>query len=427
MSQRMIWSRPAMKVLLVAAVVACVSLHQAVEGRQGRQPADQPEVVFIAANHNLTFLHPGFTPAHIRALLSKIHPAALCLEVLPDWDRRLGIPSFPQEQYAAMTWAERAGVPVYGVNWATPEVQALPPIERMRYVDLVERGPQFEQFREEYRQTVLWTALRAFAESTDDLESLQRGLPAAVESWPSEETGAAIRDDRIAENIRAVVARYPGQRIAAVFGTYHYLPQKRRLAEHRIRVVSAVQYLPLDAERIDAGWHPDDAVVLLGTNLDDWRILGALQSRNHQRTKELLDRMKGERPNSVLLRYYDARWRMLLGDLEAASPALERLAREGTTTAIPYLADARWCWPPFRTYEQRARFYLGVAFDLAGEHETALSHYRALLRLSDDELAVPALIGGRRVDLRPYLESLVKTPFRAGVFEAFRAAVAMGR
>lgn len=52
---------------------------------------------------------------------------------------------------------------------------------------------------------------------------------------------------------------------------------------------------------------------------------------------------------------------------------------------------------------------------------------RALLSLPEDQLVVPALIGARRVDLRPYLESLIETPYRGGLYEAYRVSRALGR
>jgi hypothetical protein len=414
--------------VLFAAISIVVSVTPSAAAQE-RPPSALSEVVFIGANHNLTFLHQGFSPAHIRALLTEIAPVALCLEILPDWPRTEGIPTFPQEQYAAMTWAQRAGVPVYGVNWATPGVRALPPIERMDTSALLETGDRFERFRESYNGTVLWTAERAFGEAADDIESWQRAnLPLMVDRWPQEDPGASARDDRIAENIRAVMAKHPGQRIAVVFGTYHYLPLKRRLeSSPAIRVIPPLQYFPLEPARIQAGWHPDDAVLLLGTNLDDWRVLGFPQSRNHQRTTDLLDRLRHERPNSVITRYYEVRWRMLLGELDGSRQVLQRIADEGGTSVLPYLADARWSWPPLRSFEQKARFYLAVASDLTGNHETAANEYRALLNLPEDQLVVPALIGARRLDLRPYIESFIRTPYRGGVFEAYRAFLAMGR
>jgi hypothetical protein len=425
MSERLRFGSVAAAVLAVGFLVY-LSPGEA-RGPQARQPPGRSEVVFIGANHNLSFLHPGFSPAHLRALLSKIGPVAVCVEVPLDWPQSLGIPTFPQEQYAAMTWAKQVGVPMYGVNWTTPSVKALPPIERMTELEPAEAGDRFERFRSSHRATILWAADRAFGEVAEDLESFQRTqLGTPLDKYPDEGI-AAERDDRIAQNIQAVAAKHPGRPIAVVFGGGHYLPLKKRLEARGIRIVSALKYFPLESERIQASWQSDDAVVLLGTNLDDWRTIASPQSRNHQRTKELLDRLARERPNAIVTRYYRARWRMLLGDLEAARPELKRIADEGTATVSPYLADARWSWPPLRAYEQRARFYLAVSHDLAGDRQEAVSHYRTLLTMPEDQLVVPALIGGRRVDLRPYVESLLRTPFRGGIFEAYRAFLAMGR
>jgi hypothetical protein len=410
-----------------AALLIFALLAGGAASQESQRPT-RSEVVFIGANHNFTFLHPAFSPAHLRALLSKIAPAALCLEVPPEWPRTRGVLTFPQEQYAAMTWAQREGIPVYGVDWETPEVQALPPVVRKDDLEPLDRGDRFERFRESYIGTVRWTAAQAFGWASNDIESYQQTQhPIAVDRWPEEERGARVREDRIAENIRAVSAKHPGERIAVVFGSAHYLPLKRRLeSTDPISVLPPSRYFPLEPDRIEAGWHSDDATLLLGTNLDDWRSIGFPQSRNHQRTKELLDRLRRERSNSVVTRYYEARWLMLFGDWEESKAALQAIADEGGASSLPYVADVRWSWPPLRTFEQKARFYLAVANDLAGDHDAATREYRALLNLPEDQLVVPALWPARRLDLRPYFESLIKTPYRDGIFEAYRASLAMG-
>ena len=395
-----------------------------------QQPRVAPsEVIFIGANHNLTFLHPGFSPAHLRALLSKIAPVAVCLEFLPDWPETEGFPTFPQEQYAALTWAQRAHIPVHAVDggWGSPGAQ---PILRMSdTVTLAEEGSRFERFREDYQGTVQWTAAQAFAETADDLESIEsRYFPLVADGWPQEDSTASVRDDRIAENIRVVLARYPGQRVAVVYGSAHYLPLKRRLESTAgIRVLPPLRYFPLEPERIQAGWHPDDAILLLGTNLDDWRSIAFPQSRNHQRTKDLLAQLRSRRPNAVVTRYYDARWRMLFGDLNGSRPILQQIIAAGENSVVPYRADSRWSWPPLRTFEQKARFYLAVAHDLAGDHAAATREYRVLLSLPEDQLVVPVFMRATRIDLRPYFESLIQTPYRGGMLEAYRASLAMGR
>lgn len=399
-------------------------------GAQQVRSRDVTEVVFVAANPNLSFLHPGFSPAHIRGLLTKMDLTALCLVQLgADWIQTEGIPTYPQEHYAALTWALRRNVPVYGVSWASSARDTLPPLRMSDTSSLLRPGNRFNEFREARRVADLWDAAQAFGEDPNDLESWQRReLPMQVLEWPYEDSTAVQRGDRIADNIRTVVGKYVGQRIAILSSTAWYLPLKRRLeSSGLVRVVPALAFFPLEPDRIAAEQYPDDAVLLLGTNLDDWRTLALPQSRNHQRTKELLDRLRLERPGSPITRYYEARWKMLLGDFDGARILLQTIARADTATRLPYVADPRWSWPPFRTYEQKARFYLAVAHDVAGQRDAAVVEYRHLLSLPADQLVVPAFTGARRIDLRPYLETFLRTPFAGGLFEGYRAVLAMGR
>lgn len=119
---------------------------------------------------------------------------------------------------------------------------------------------------------------------------------------------------------------------------------------------------------------------------------------------------------------------MLFGNLNEARELLHGILVAGGTTTLPYLPDTRWSWPPLRTFEQKARFYLAVANDLAGDRDRAIMEYRALLSLPEAQLVVPALWPpGRRIDLRPYIASFLRTPFQGGIFEAYRASLGMGR
>jgi hypothetical protein len=156
------------------ALLALVPLASLLSPTLGQEPAPRrpAEVIFIGANHNLSFLHPGFSPAHIRTLLSRIGPAAVCVEILTGWKREAGIPTYPQEQYAAITWADRQSVPVHAVDWNVGR-RNLPPVVRMSdTAPVLEDSDRFRRFRSAYLATVRWTAARAFAETQDDLESL---------------------------------------------------------------------------------------------------------------------------------------------------------------------------------------------------------------------------------------------------------------
>jgi hypothetical protein len=117
---------------------------------------------------------------------------------------------------------------------------------------------------------------------------------------------------------------------------------------------------------------------------------------------------------------------MLFHDVREGRRLLEEIAQSGGSTVLPYVADTRWSWPPFATFEEKARFYLGVGYDLSGDHESAAKQYRALLNLPENQLVVAGL-PQRRIDLRPFLQSLMSTPYQGGTFEVFRAFLANGR
>lgn len=414
-------TRHVRSMVLITASALALAGQVVAQGVTARRTVD---VVFVGFNHNLAFLHPGFSPAHIRALLSRIRPVAVCLELLPDWETLGDIPTFPQEQYAAITWAREARVPIFGVDFAAP---GSPDTARMTELSASALRRRFEEFQVSYRDLVSWTASRAFGESADDIVAYHREqVPEEVRTWPQESQQLIVRDDSIAENIRRVTRRYPRGPVAVLLGGYHYYPQKRRLErDGEMRVRSALAFLPLSVSEVEAGWHPDDAVLLLATNLDDWRILAAPHSRNHQRTKDLLDRLRGERPGHVVTRYYEARWQLLFGRLDRAIPILEGIVTDSGDTRLPYRPDPRWSWPVFRTYEQKARFILALALEVAGDHAAATRHYRELLALPADQLVVRSLWRHRFLDLRPYLMSLIETPFQGGIEEAFRASRAM--
>jgi hypothetical protein len=388
------------------------------------------EVVFIGAHHALSFLHPGFSPAHLRALLSKIDPVAVLVEQPPDFRSQRGIPTFPQESYAAVTWAETRGKAVYGVNWQSAEfINSAPRAPAV----LTDTDQLTRLYDEAQRQLVAkppfsvygWQARQAYGDPSNTLENLQRQLDV-----PEESTLTPEREDRISSHIRSVLANHPGERVALVFGSAHYATLKVRVERTKdVRVVTAERYLPIEQERVVAGWLPDDALMSVGTDLDSYFALAAPQTRNAQRTREALDRLTRDQPASVITRYLQARWRMFVFDFDGANALLQEIAQSKGRTEKRYQPDPRWNWPPFRTMEAKARFYLAATHDLSGRREAALREYRALLELADDELIVPGLpapYGSRRVDLRPYLRSFLAIPYRGGSFEAFRMGKAVG-
>ncbi|MHC4560712.1 MAG: hypothetical protein ACYS80_25820, partial [Planctomycetota bacterium] len=357
------------KILLCAVIISIAPIACQVSTQL---PGEQKtEIVFVATHHATLLLNPDFSPAHLRALLSKIDPAAISVEKLPDWRERGYSFTFPQEWYATYTWVEEKGIPIYGVDWDgsaedKEEVEASvgPP-------DTSTVEQRWEELQTRLTGLGKWEASQAFGESNEasqafgesnSIESFQRNelTRETDQAWflqlPSDERAFLdIRDDHITENILKVAREYPGKRIAVVYGDFHCPRISKRLRNQtEISIVSTFQLFPLTTEEITSGWYKDDAVLLLGANLDSWVIPGVPQARDHRRTKELLNKLELLKPESSATRYYQAKWRLLFGDLEGAEKILNEIVPRKTYTAIPHFPDHRWCWPPLRTFEQKA-------------------------------------------------------------------------
>lgn len=418
-----------MRTLLLYLALAVLDVGAQSPPRPPSVRTDRTEVIFIGANHAYAFLRPGFLPADIRALLTKIAPVALCVENDRDWPAADGIPTYPHEQYASLTWARANGVPVAHVNWDDANFKRArsDTVSRMDYTALHATAPAFGRFQAGYIARMQFSAQLAFREYGSDLTGFHaHELPALLRELPADDDYASVRNDSIAARIRLVIDRHRGRRIALVIGGGHYRALKERLErDPGVRVSLPSRFLPIAPEESARSWQEDDAIVLLGTNLDDWRIIATPHARNHALTRELLDRLIAARPSSAVTQYYQARWRMLFSDTDSARHLLKRVVVSPERTALPYRADQRWAWPPFRSYQQKALFQLATLEDAAGRRDSALVHYRALLALSDDELVVP-MGKWRHVDLRPFIQSFLRMPYSGGMLEAYRAEMAMG-
>ena len=291
------------------------------------------EIVLIAANHAFLFLHPGYTPAHLRAILTKIEPDAVGIEKLPEWRlNKDAIETFPQELYAVITWAHRRGTAVYGVDCAPkgdPGLVNGATAEQSDDASTVEK--RWEGFRRTYRSTVTWEATQAFGDPANDIVSFHqmenlRQAESIIQGGfsPEEQANNSERESGIAQNIISVASKYPGGRIAIVFGASHILSLNRRLqGQANVHVTSVGDFMPLSPLEVERGWYQDDAILLLGESLDSWLIPAAPQSRDHGRTKELLDRLSAVYPaSSPISSYYQAKWRLLLEDFEGATKIL---------------------------------------------------------------------------------------------------------
>lgn len=415
------------KILTCAVILSIAPIACQVSTQLPRE--QKTEIVFVATHHATLLLNPDFSPAHLRALLSKIGPDAIFVEKPPDWRERGYFFTFPQEWYATYTWAEEKGVPVYGVDWSGPAEDEEKAVASLEPPDTSTVEQRWEELQTRLTGLGKWEASQAFGES-NDIESFQRNdLTTETDAaWflqlpPDRRAFFDTRDDHITENILNVAREYPGKRIAVVYGGFHCPRISKRLRNQtEISIVSTFQFFPLTPEEVASGWYKDDAVLLLGANLDSWVIPGVPQARDHRRTRDLLDKLELLEPESSVTHYYQAKWRLLFGDLERAEKILNEIVSRQTYTAIPHFPDRRWCWPPLRTFEQKALFTLATVYDLKHQHDRAVNEYRKLLRILEEENLLEVIAWRNSYyDLGRYLQDLIETPYRGGAWEAFRA------
>lgn len=169
-----------------------------------------------------------------------------------------------------------------------------------------------------------------------------------------------------------------------------------------------------------SSWHPDDAIVLLGVNLDSTVARAAPHARDHHRTKIELERLTATEPETAAALYYLARWRMLFGDFNGAEPLLQRVRQIPDEEPVGFPAHSQWRWPPFSDFAAMATFALGNLNDLRGDHEAAIVLYRELLEALTPEAARVYQGVGIYVDLGVYLESLIAEPYTGGPREVLR-------
>jgi len=231
------------------------------------------------------------------------------------------------------------------------------------------------------------------------------------------------RDDKIAENIMRTARQFPGKRIAVILGSYHLGPQAKRLGRQpAVRVLDVKKFLPLRKEEVEAAWQKTDYYLVLGSSLDGYLVPAIQHTRNHQRSRELLDRLKALDSASALTRYYEAHWNLIFGRHDKATALLQSIISEESTERVPCHPCSEWSWPPWPRVYDKAMFTLATILDREGKRDSAIAIYKRLLATLPSNRLRPRFRGpGTYYDLRWYVENLIQEPYSGGVQEAFRA------
>lgn len=380
--------------------------------------AQQPtEIVVIAGNHAL-HLTRSYGPTELRALLRKIGPDAVGVENFPEW-QETGVafhPALPEPAVAA-SWAASAGAAVYGVKsgddvpgWQSSAHglrrfrDSTPVAARVRSYQngLGNAISVYARMAFEDTQSIAWT--HSPASVAERAQSRSRYTD-QVQRWLRQQ------DDTLALAILDLVRSHQPRRLAIIMGSDHYGPTRALLSGRpEVVVLSTEPFFPLTAAELEAAWHPFDATMILGANLDNVVSRAAPHARDQAQTRWQLERLLAYAPDSAPTLYYLARWHMLFQRWNQATPLLARVragapgASERLPIAYPYRA------PPLPTYRALATFALATLYDIRGTRDSALMLYQELLALPQQDLE-PRIDVTITFDVRAYLDSLVRSPY----------------
>ena len=394
----------------------------------GAAPAPQEtpepaEIVVVGVIHAPgLFMTPAMSPAHVRACLDALRPAALAVESNPEWfsDDRYYRETYETES-VAVPWALARGVAVYGIDWIGDTSDHASERERLRAVRserdaLASAVPE----RSDYRYGPVRDDQFDGTPDVTDFTTLNgdeygRGKLAWIDAGKDKEGSAAAymdaRDGHIADRIATVAERHASERVLVLIGAAHKADLERRLRERGFRIgdlddVEAV-YPIHDPRSMDHLLTALDAAAILLTSFETggWRI------ENARRTF-LLGKLRDVpvARAQTWYRYIQARRAMLAGRIDAARRGFEHVTSHGADTPFPYRGTS---WRLHLTVRQAAHLELGRIADLEGDRDTAVTHYRAAL----DGIEVPEYSEDYHSEFlylaraRNALRSLVHEPF----------------
>ena len=418
-------------------VVGLVTLIGAVFGISGQtttaqvREVQQTEVVLIGGIHFNHLFHPDNSPAHLRALLRHLEPDVIALENPPEWQEEARhYWTYLPEYYVGELFAEENGLPVEGIDWYGPLdvsqsawIQMIPTLDTL-WANVQESSRRFWSYgamhaRLAYGERTDWALPAVQAQVTlDMLDDFGRRF--------YEDSTAQVRDDSIAANIRRLAKRYPGQRIAVLIGSAHLYPQRVRLEQFGdIQWLPAHDFLPSEAE-VQQALTPGDAKLLLGANLDSWLVPAIPQCHDQRRSKALLDFLTQVEPEQASTTYFTAKWHQLFGGFAEAGRLLDQIITDSPPDTLPWTPNSEWSWPPWQSITAKAIFVRATIYDMLGDHDTASSLYRQLLESVPEYALKPRVRGPLPYyDLRWYLNSLIRHPYRGGTWESLRVWAAI--
>jgi len=394
----------------VACLVALTSpllVGQLLRGEQSREPgsASKAQVLIIGADHAPTcFLSaPGYTNGHIRVVLNHFRPTMVGIESNPVWMSRGILNRVTYEAQVVVDWAAKEKIPVYGLDWANLEQlaeankrglkfarQPDPPAPGLRELgDQARRAaasqkPFFDALAKHPTDLFNWLNTSGSEErGVQRAERLRKGAGPEVESLRALD----YRNARIAEQILALVRRYPSARLAVVMGFAHKWPLEQKLAPAAdVEVVPWAALTAVSAQEVAAAWVPKDSIGTLRESLDGALYYFDPEGVPTELVREHLNRLERAGIDSEEVRYLRARSLTLQKKYGEAEALLRPLGRSESGKGFSYrLTNGWWEFP----VAFMARVEMAKLEDLKGDREQAVTRYKAAL--ADLEKITPAV------------------------------------
>jgi hypothetical protein len=280
------------------------------------------EVVFVGTQHFISDMPPGYTPAHLRLLLTKISPSMIAVEapanVKNPWDFA------PLElKWVTKPWADQHQVPMVPVGWNDLFYQAR--VQSM--VGALQKAGKGEEFQklEGRFQGELSAGVTCEDLNGEKGMDLWRQYHKALHEMYGKETPWETVNSKILENLRPVVRENRGKRIAIVFGAAHgYSLMDALSKEEGVKISSCLSFFPLPEEDIAQLTTPKDHLLAL-------RVLnfGALDPGKREELGKHLEQIKRVKEYEGDYALFEGKRLLLKGDLEGALASFQKVAGLG--------------------------------------------------------------------------------------------------
>jgi hypothetical protein len=345
------------------------------------------------------FWSEKLSPAHVRSALETFKPQVVGVESNPEWfaKGRFYLSTY-EAQNVAVPWAARHKVPVYGIDWIGDllgtDYAEQQRVEQVRRVRADAAASRLSPSSYHYGLASFGDAPAPQENAELDFEALNG--PAIGEKWVKwmdegkHEKGSPQeymeeRNNHIVEYITTAADRHAGARMAVVIGAAHRGDLERKLRARGFTVVG-----PTDGGASGAGGRgmdelltAEDIAAILSEAWDSTARPGVARERA-ERLLSRLQKLADEDPRAVAWgEYFNARRRMLGGDLGGARAAFEKLAAGAGETRFPFRGNR---WRHYLTLRQAALLELGRIADIQSRRAEAVGHYKRLL----GSLKVPA-------------------------------------